>query len=50
MIPVFFTIDDSYAENALTVDLWLEDGEVEQAEIAWEGRRCLTMTFDGFSA
>ena len=44
------TIDDSYAENALTVDLWLEDGEVEQAEVAWEGRRCLTMTFDGFSA
>ena len=44
------TIDDSYAENALTVDLWLEDGRLEQAEIAWEGRRCLTMTFDGFSA
>ena len=44
------TIDDSYAENALTVDIWLEDGEVEQAEIAWEGRRCLTMTFDDFSA
>ena len=44
------TIDDSYAENALTVDLWLKDGELEQAEVAWEGRRCLTMTFDGFSA
>ena len=44
------TIDDSYAENALTVDLWLRDGKVEQAEVAWEGRRCLTMSFDGFSA
>lgn len=44
------TIDDSYADNALTVDLWLEEGEVEQAEISWEGRRCLTMTFDDFSA
>lgn len=44
------TIDDSYADNALTVDLWLEDGTPTQAEIAWEGRRCLMMTFDDFSA
>lgn len=44
------TIDDSYADNALTVDLWLEDGQAEEAEIAWEGRRVLSMTFDGFSA
>ena len=43
------TIDDSYADNALTVDIWLEDGEVEEAEIAWEGRRCLTMTVDDFT-
>ena len=43
------TIDDSYADNALTVDIWLEDGEIEEAEIAWEGRRCLTMTVDDFS-
>lgn len=43
------TIDDSYADNALTVDLWLEDGQVREAEIAWEGRRCLTMTVDDFS-
>ena len=42
------TIDDSYADNALTVDLWLEDGRVEEAEIAWEGRRCLTMDIDDF--
>lgn len=44
------TIDDSYADNALTVDLWLEEGQVEAAEIAWEGRRCAAMTLDDFSA
>ena len=44
------TIDDSYADDALTVDLWLEDGAVREAEIAWEGRRCVTMTVDDFSA
>jgi len=44
------TIDDSYEENALTVDIWLEDGQVTQAEVAFEGRRVLAMSFDGFSA
>lgn len=44
------TIDDSYQDNALTVDLWLEEGQPCQAEIAWEGLRCLSMTFDDFSA
>ena len=44
------TIDDSYADNALTVDLWLEEGRVTEAEIAWEGRRCVTMTVEDFSA
>ena len=44
------TIDDSYADNALTVDIWLEEGRVEEAEIAWEGRRCVTMTVEDFSA
>ena len=43
-------IDDSYADNALTVDLWLEEGRVTEAEIAWEGRRCVTMTVEDFSA
>ena len=47
---IHLTIDDSYADNALTVDLWLEDGLVREAEIAWEGRRCLTMTVEDFSA
>ena len=44
------TIDDSYEDDALTVDLWLEEGRVQEAEVAWEGRRVLSMTFDDFSA
>ena len=47
---VHVIIDDSYADNALTVDLWLEAGHVTEAEIAWEGRRCVTMPVDDFSA
>ena len=47
---IHLSIDDSYADNALTVDLWLNDGAVCAAEIAWEGRRCLTMTVEDFSA
>jgi hypothetical protein len=47
---IHVTIDDSYDDHALTVDLWLEEGELEEAEIAWEGRRCISMTFDDFSA
>ena len=44
------TIDDSCGDDALTVEVWLEEGTVREAEVAFEGRRCLTMTFDGFSA
>ncbi len=44
------TIDDSYESNALTVDLWVGEGKVEAAEIAWEGRRQIAMTIDGFRA
>ena len=47
---IHLTIDDTYEDNALTVDLWLEDGVPEEAEIAWEGRRVMSMTFDDFSA
>ena len=47
---IHLTIDDSYGDNALSVDLWVEDGAVREAEIAWEGRRCLTMTVEDFSA
>ena len=44
------TVDDSYGADALTLDVWLEEGRVEEAEIAWEGRRCVTMTVEDFSA
>ena len=47
---VHLTIDDSYADKALTVDLWLDGGMVCEAEIAWEGLRYLTMTVEEFSA
>lgn len=43
------TIDDSYADHPLTVDIWLEEGAVTAAEIAWEGRRCVTMDVDEFT-
>jgi len=43
------TVDDSYADDALTVEVWIGDGSVEEAEIAWEGRRCLTMEVDDFT-
>lgn len=43
------TIDDSYDDDALTVDIWLEDGVPEQAEIAWEGRRQVVLELDDFA-
>lgn len=43
------TIDDSYESDALTVDIWVEDGQVEAAEIAWEGRRQVTMELGEFA-
>ncbi len=44
------TIDDTYNDDALTVEVWAEDGVVQEAEIAWEGRRQISMTIDGFRA
>ncbi len=44
------TVDDSYADDALTVDIWAEEGRVVAAEIAWEGRRQIAMTVDSFGA
>lgn len=42
------TVDESYADDALTVDLWARDGAVVGAEISKDGRRCLVMTVEGF--
>ncbi len=44
------TVDDSYADDALTVDIWAQEGRVVAAEIAWEGRRQIAMTVDSFGA
>jgi hypothetical protein len=41
---VRLTIDDSYEEDALQVDVWLKESDLpERAEICHEGRRILTL-------
>lgn len=43
------TIDDSYEEDALTVDIWLDDTDTPiRAEILHEGRRILTLRIKNF--
>lgn len=38
------SIDDSYQENALHLDIWLDGQDVlQRCEIYWQGRRLLTM-------
>lgn len=41
---VHLTIDDSYDDDALTLDIWLDRQELpERAEILYDGRRILTL-------
>ena len=43
------TIDESYADNALTMDVWLNDQDVPvRAELVYDGRRILTLTIENF--
>ena len=43
------TIDDSYAEDALQLEIWLNEADVPvQGEIVYDGRRILTMRFENF--
>ena len=43
------TIDDSYEEDALQLDIWLGDGDVpKRAEICYDGRTILTLTVKAF--
>lgn len=42
------TIDDSYADDALTVDIWADDDGVEAAQISWQGRRAVSMEIEDF--
>lgn len=43
------TVDDSYADDALTLEIWLQGETVAAAEISWQGRRQMTMEIEGFS-
>lgn len=43
-------IDDSYEENALHLDIWLDASNVPvRGEILWKGRRLLTITVKNFT-
>lgn len=43
------TIDDSYEEDALTVDIWLDETDTPvRAEILYDGRRILTLEIKNF--
>ena len=43
------TIDDSYAEDTLQLDIWLDDGNVPvRAEVLYDGRRILSMEITDF--
>lgn len=42
-------IDDSYADNALTLEICLDEQDLPRtAEIIWRGRRILTMQIENF--
>lgn len=44
------TIDDSYADDALTLEIWTDgDGIPISAEIGWQGRRVVSMVLEGFA-
>lgn len=43
------TIDDSYEEDALTLDIWLNEQDLPiRAEILYDGRRILTLEIENF--
>ena len=43
------TIDDSYEEDALTLDIWLDETDTPvRAEILYDGRRILTLIIKNF--
>lgn len=43
-------IDDSYAENALHLEVWLDSNDIPQrCEIYWQGRRLLSMHVRNFT-
>lgn len=42
------TVDDSYADDALTLEIWIEGDEVDACEIGWKGRRQMSMDIGEF--
>ncbi len=43
------TIDDSYEEDALTLDIWVNDGNAPvRAEIVYDGKRIVSLTVGNF--
>lgn len=43
------SIDDSYADDALHLDIWLGEGDVPvRGEILWQGRRLLSIQVENF--
>lgn len=45
---VHMTINDSFGDDPLTVELWAGDGVVVAGEIGWRGRRMLSMQIEDF--
>ena len=44
------SIDDSYADDALHLDIWLGDGDLPvHADIFWQGRRLLSVQVENFT-
>lgn len=43
-------IDDSYADNALHLDIWLDSDDLPQScDVYWQGRRLLSMRVKNFT-
>ena len=41
------SVDDSYEEDALSLDVWIDDGDVpKRADICYDGRRILSMKIE----
>ena len=44
------SINDTYADNALTLEVWTDaEGNVLAGEIGWQGRRIVSMEVEGFT-
>lgn len=47
---VRLTVDDTYGQQTLQVDVWLTDDlKIDRCEVIWEGRRILSMNVEMFA-